>query len=330
MSLHDLPFGTITSVMARIAQAQGLPFEGSQRESYHTRCPWHTRPGSKHDSLQIDNVHNGWTCHARCGHGGILHAVIRLAPEIGFDRRSALEWLTREGLIPPAETPTWSAPQERFEIEVQRQCTRDGIVYPSTAAVRNLARRHHLPRAPLEIEPWWEAADPVRNADPLRPDALAATLHNLSLLLFHRPDDSQRVRDAMQAEAPARVFAQAMLDDLLRNPRAPLPPLYFESARAIARAARRLSDGAEPIGTYVDAHAAALSRPHGPSGARTWFDRTGTLPAYRYDAYQYALLHAEQRFGKPWHTVERELHRDASRHERLVAWIDARAGARVS
>jgi len=335
MALHDLPFGTITRLLERVAQAQGRSFVPDYAaQKYHTVCPWHvtSRPArgkKEREALQVDNVNNGWSCHHGCGRGGILAVLPRLAPEIAFDRRSSLEWMVSQGLIPPAETPLWKTPEELYDHDVVRRCTRGREVFPSTAAVRNAARRVHLPSAVMEPEPWWEAADPAENADPGRPAAISQTLHHIGCLIG--VFDGDVLLQALEREPAARIHAEVLLGDFARNPSAEPFRVHFPNACGLARVARMISDPTlAPIGAYVEAHARAMTGPDGALGVSTWFDPTGSLPARRYHAYQHLLALGERHYNMPWHAVEHRLHADTSSHAKLLTWIDGIAGTLAS
>lgn len=330
MSLYNLPFGTVTAVLEAIAKSQGVPFEGKGEKQYSAPCPWHPAKRKKRESLSVNNETNQWHCFFGCGQGGVLAAVLRLAPNIAFDRRSALEWMVANNLIPPARPSTWTTPQEQFEADLTRRCTRDGVLYPSTAAVRNAARKVHMPKAALEIEPWFEDPDPVKNANPLREELKLPVLHAIACILEYEGDDYERLSSGINREFLVAFYARGYMSDLLTSDRAAQPPIFPNTARAFARLARWLSDEASPVDEYVEAHARALIAPAEASGVRTWYDPTGSLPASRYFAYQSLLRAGAGKYERPWHTIERQLHKAPARHDHLRAWIDEMSGAHAS
>lgn len=335
MSLHSLPYGTITKVLKQIALEQGKEFRDTSKghAQYDTRCIGHDK---RKASLSVNDQDNVWNCHYGCGKGGVIHAVLRLHPHVAMDRPSALKWLADRKLIPPPD-PTLAVDFETaYQQALQRLCTHNGIEYPSTAAVRNKARSIVAPRyerfPELESEPWNEPAQPWVASDPDWQGGYAQALHEIAQLCEMEPA-------RLEAAAPhSSTIANLILvraDLLAQRPGYPFEDLSELQALAIAWFARNITQPQQQppwLLPYVRAHAAWLRDPHGSHRSSAWFgfpDRP--TPNRRYLAYHHALTLVALRQQRPWHVVEREVHHRPQRQRQLRAWIDAKTGtARAS
>lgn len=320
MSLHSLPAGTITLVLEAIARDQHRIFDANHSlKQYSVRCPWCEK---KRESFSVNNADNFWNCFYGCGKGGVLTAVIRLHPDGGIDRPSALAWLASRGFIPPADRRLMPTFEEAYQEQLTRLCTKNGVLYPSTAFVRNSARAsvaHRFGRIVTpEPVPWYEAPEPWDHADPDRRLALAQATSELATLVG---EPIELIFPHIRREWPliSRI-ARRMIDLRSKEP-IEIEPIHEDQAKAIARLARYAWKDDSPLEPYVSAHAAAILNPQEPSRVKTWYDPSGEAAANIYFRYAHALAILGSTDIRPWPAIERSLHDDREQQRALIPWI---------